>query len=235
MTSGRPRCAQQQDVERRVGQHRAEVALAGRDVGGDGGRPAPPAGPPSRPPLAAPPRQLDRAPSAATRATRAARWDAPARSAAPPLPRSRGSGRAARSRSPNMTASGLCGRRLRCLEAPHDVAVGRVAGQMEAAEPLDGEDLAVAQQLGGRADGGGGVVRRCLRPAPTTSPLRPVPPAARVPSQPQQPHRAARRPGRRWARRGSAGRRVLVLRAGRPGTAGSAAWWCARGRTAGPR
>ena len=40
--------------------------------------------------------------------------------------------------------------------------VRRVAGQMEAAEALDGEDLAVAQQLGGRADGATRVRGRAL-------------------------------------------------------------------------
>ena len=106
----------------------------------------------------------------------------------------------------------LVGAPLAPLEAAHGLAVGGVAGEVEAAEALDGEDLAAAQQLGGRADGrrrvgcaaGGHLHHLAVR--------RPAAAAAR----------AARRPGRRWARRGSAGRPGPRTPAGRRGTAGSA-------------
>ena len=48
---------------------------------------------------------------------------------------------------------------LALLETAHDVAVGGVARQVKAAQSFERHDLAAEQQLGGGADGGGGVVR----------------------------------------------------------------------------
>ena len=72
------------------------------------------------------------------------------------------------------------------LEPAHRLAVGGVAGQVEAAEPLHREDLTAAQQLGGGADGGGGVVRLAFGKSHD-------PAALRTPHQPHpRPTRGAR-------------------------------------------
>ena len=47
----------------------------------------------------------------------------------------------------------LVGAPLAQLQAAHGVAIRGVAGEMEAAEALDGQDLAGAQQIGGLTDG----------------------------------------------------------------------------------
>ncbi len=87
---------------------------------------------------------------------------------------------------------GLVRPALALLEASHHVAVGGVAGQVKAAEPLHGEDLAAPQQLGGGADGGGGVVRLAFGKLHDPA-VRAVLPAVRavlpaVLHAPHQPH-----------------------------------------------
>ena len=120
----------------------------------------------------------------------------------------------------------LVGAPLALLQAAHGVAIRGVAGEMEAAETFDGQDLAGAQQNRGLTDG-----RRRAGFAAGGQLDHAAPLMIR--------HAAAAREGRtpdtRWAPRGSGGRPGPRTPAGRPGTAGSSASSSARGRRAGPR
>ena len=191
ITSGRAarRRRQQQVVQRRVGQHHAQVALPGRHARGELRRRA-----------AAP----------------AARWAAAATPAAPRSPASTTQCRSTVARSGTITAKGLSTRRLRSRRRAHGGLVGGVAGQVEAAQALDGQDLPRRQQP--RAHGVAGRRRR--------SGDRAVPAAARPPAR-----RAARRPGRLSAGRGSGGRAGRRTRAAQSGHMREGApWWCWAGR-----
>ena len=150
-------CPQQQDVQRRIRQHRAEVPLAYGDLGVDRGRlrrghTGGIAGLLLRP-----------AADAELGARLAVRADlAPLEQYDRMLRRGQqGLLRRAHAAVPaELIEAGehhrqrLVGAPLAQLQAAHRVTVGGVAGEVEAPEPLDGEDLAGAQQLRRRADGG---------------------------------------------------------------------------------
>ena len=112
ITSGRPASAQQQVVERRVGEH------AGRAAGcpGPARRPAPRPGAGGRGRWGAPPSRAGSAPPASSTATAAAA-----------------------SRSATITASGFSSRRFRRRSSRHRGRGGGVAGEVEAAQPLHGQ------------------------------------------------------------------------------------------------
>ncbi len=102
---------------------------------------------------------------------------------------------------------------LACAQLGHGEAVAGPAGEMEAAQPLHGDDRPVEQRPGGGLDVVPGV-------APG-SPARP---------RRERASRSGRTPDRRWAARGSAGRRGPRTRPGRPRTSRSRPSWCAGGR-----
>ena len=59
---------------------------------------------------------------------------------------------AAAARSAAITANGLSSRCLRCAERGDGLLAGGVGGQVVAAQALDGEDPAVAEEFGGRVE-----------------------------------------------------------------------------------
>ena len=172
MTSGLAGLGQQQVVQRRVGQHHAEVGEC--------------RGRPRRPP--------------ARRAGGGSEHDrALAAGQERPLGRAQRDQRRRRPpRSGAMTAKGLLLAVLARAQRRHRLLVGRPAGQVEAAEPLDGEDRA------GRA----GPPRR-RRPGRRT-PRRPAPSSRR-----RRGPQSGQALGWAWKRRS---RGVLVLARGTPGT-----------------
>ena len=88
----------------------------------------------------------------------------------------------------------------------HRLLAGGVGGQVVAAQALDGEDLAAAEEFGGRLER----VLCCRRPGPA----------------------GGRRPGSRWAGRGSGGRRGRGTRPRTARTSRTAPSWSAAGRRA---
>ena len=113
---------EQQRVQRRVGQHHAEVGIVWRDRVGDRGVPA---------------------------CAASARSAVACRTAVAPSASSTSRCRARSSRSGTITANGLSPRRFRRAQLGDRVLVGRVAGEVVSADALDGENAAVAQQRSG--------------------------------------------------------------------------------------
>ena len=184
ITSGLPASRDQQVVQRGRGQHHALAAVAGRDRGRE--RPRPPG-----------------------TSTIGARHDeSAARSAAETLaPAAR-----ARPRLATITANGLSGPVLARSQPRHRGLVGRVARQVEPAEPLERHDAPAASAPSPPRRRGHLGAARCRRTAG-----------------------ADRTRGTRPARHGSAGRSGPRTRAGSRRTAGTRASTCARGRRAAPR
>ncbi len=111
---------EQQELDRRAGQHHAQHVQARRDAG----KPAP----------------------RRRRASAAARSAARATAAAPARRRRQRTQRAAEARLAAITANGFSSRCLRSRSRATRAGVAGVAGEVEAAEALDRDDLAGAQQ-----------------------------------------------------------------------------------------
>ena len=133
---------QQNVVQRRVREHHAELGHAGRDR----------ARPPARPACAAPARSAARPRRAASARPRRARR---ARSAA--------------AASRTISANGRSSRRLRVRSSRTALLVGRVAGQVVAADALDREHRAVGEPARGGANGVVGRRERAIGAPPPSS------------------------------------------------------------------